>query len=100
MSAPPAFDGRIHDVAAQKVKADFELIATILYYIDTFPDRCHHPKEDEFLFKRLRNRTDKANSVLDELQRQHVSGAGLMLGLEQAFVHWQAGAPQGLRPFS
>ena len=90
----------VHDVAANKAEADFALIATMLYYIDVFPDRCHHPKEDEHLFKRLRSRTTKANTVLDELQRQHVSGARMIACLEQTFVHWQAGAPHGLRPFS
>ena len=90
----------LHDVAANKAEADFPLIATMLYYIDTFPDRCHHPKEDEYLFKRLRNRTATANAVLDELQSQHVIAAKMSACLEQTFVHWQAGAPQGLRPFS
>ncbi len=89
----------LRDVTAHTAEADFELIATMLYYIDTFPDRCHHPKEDEYLFKRLRSRTTKANNVLDELQSQHVSGAKMMTCLEQTFVHWQGGAPHGLRPF-
>ena len=90
----------LRDVTAHKSEADFELIATMLYYIDTFPDRCHHPKEDEHLFKRLRSRTTQANTVLDELQSQHVSGAKMMICLQQTFVHWQGGAPHGLRPFS
>ena len=45
----------VRDVAACKANADFEVIAVMLYYIDTFPDRCHHPKEDEHLFRRLRD---------------------------------------------
>ena len=90
----------LRDVTAHKAEADFELIATMLYYIDTFPDRCHHPKEDEHLFKRLRSRTAQANAVLDELQSQHVTGAKMMTCLEQTFVHWQGGAPHALRSFS
>ena len=87
-------------MTAHRLEADFKLIATILYYIDTFPDRCHHPKEDEYLFKRLRSRTANANALLDELQSQHVTGARMLTDLALAFVHWQGGAPNGLRPFS
>ena len=90
----------VRDVAACKANADFEVIAVMLYYIDTFPDRCHHPKEDEHLFRRLRGRAPRAHAVLDELQVQHVDGAGMLVSLEQVFVHWQAGAPQGLRSFA
>ena len=90
----------LHDVANHKSEADFALIATMLYYIDSFTDRCHHPKEDEHLFKRLRNRTNAANAVLDELQEQHANGARSMNCLVQTFVQWQGGAPHGLRPFS
>lgn len=90
----------LREVTAQKAAADFELVATMLYYIGEFPDRCHHPKEDQHLFKRLRRRTALANTVLADLENQHVMAAGMLSSLEQAFVHWQAGAPQGLRPFA
>src|SRR3954462_14323904 len=90
----------LRDVANHKSGPDFAMIATMLYYIDSFTDRCHHPKEDEHLFKRLRSRTKRANALLDELQEQHASGARSMNCLIQTFVHWQGGAPHGLRPFS
>jgi hemerythrin-like domain-containing protein len=89
----------LHDVGAHKADADFKLVATMLYYIDTFPDCCHHPKEDEYLFKRLRSRTTIANALLDQLQDQHVIFARMMAGLGQTFMHWQGGAPNGLQPF-
>ncbi len=31
----------------------------------------HHPKEDDYLFRRLRKRTSSVDAELDELQRQH-----------------------------
>lgn len=90
----------LEEAAARRIEVDFKLIANMLYYIDTFQDRCHHPKEEEHLFKRLRGRTDKANALLDELQSQHLTGARMMTCLERAFVHWQGGATNGLVPFS
>ncbi len=86
--------------AVQRLEVDFKLIANMLYYIDSFADLCHHPKEEEHLFKRLRGRTNKADALLDELEGQHLTGARMMICLEQAFVHWQGGATNGLAPFS
>ena len=36
-----------------------------------FPLELHHPKEDEHLFRRLRERTTSCDAELDELERQH-----------------------------
>ena len=47
----------------------------MVFYIEQFPERLHHPKEDAHLFKRLRARTDECNALLDELEQQHVAGA-------------------------
>jgi hemerythrin-like domain-containing protein len=45
------------EVHAQRMKVDFPLLWSMVYYIDAFPDRLHHPKEDEWLFRLLRQRT-------------------------------------------
>jgi len=47
-------------------KPDLDLLFSIVYYIRVFPDRYHHPKEDEYLFKRVRQRTHEADQVLGE----------------------------------
>ena len=44
-------------VAAGQAAADFGLLSAALYYMNDFPERCHHPKEEEYLFKCLRMRT-------------------------------------------
>lgn len=90
----------VRELTDQYTSADFPLIACMLYYIDSFTERCHHPKEDEHLFARLRSRTNQADAVLDELQRQHVTSAKLMTYLEQTFVFYQGGAPDGLKRFA
>jgi hemerythrin-like domain-containing protein len=90
----------LRDVNAHKADADFSLIATMLYYIEAFPDSCHHPKEEEHLFKRLRARTHVANDVLDRLQEQHIVFSTMIVSVGQAFVHWQGGAPNGIQPLS
>jgi hemerythrin-like domain-containing protein len=91
--------GLLTKVAAGHAVADFGLLATALYYIDDFPEYCHHPKEDEYLFKRLRLRTREFDAVLERLQTEHARSAIAVSGLHRALVHYQGGAPEGLRLF-
>jgi nucleotide-binding universal stress UspA family protein/hemerythrin-like domain-containing protein len=52
-------------------RPDPALLQAIIRYIKDFPLTLHHPKEDEYLFRRLRERTSAVNADLDELERQH-----------------------------
>lgn len=51
--------------------ADPVLMRAIVRYVQQFPVRLHHPKEEQYLFKCLRERTSSCDGELDELQRQH-----------------------------
>ncbi len=62
------------DAEKRPVELDEELCAMILDYIDRFPNRFHHPKEDQYLFKALRQRSPDARDLLDELQSEHARG--------------------------
>jgi hemerythrin-like domain-containing protein len=79
---------------------DFKLLWAMLYYIEAFPDRLHHPKEEAYLFAKLRQRTREADDVLEELQRQHREDSQHLMALEQALGHWEAEAPGGLEAFA
>ena len=87
------------DIAARRSERDFALLAAALYYIDDFPERFHHPKEDNHLFKALRRRTTQFDAVLDELQAEHIRSAQMTAYLQRAFVHYQGGAPDGFELF-
>jgi hemerythrin-like domain-containing protein len=87
------------DVAAQHAEPEFALFSAALCYLSDFPERCHHPKEDEYLFDALRRRTTDFDALLDELQAEHIRGAQMLEQLQCALVHYQGGAPDGLRQF-
>jgi hemerythrin-like domain-containing protein len=53
---------------------DFQLLHAMLFYIDEFPERLHHPKESGLLFPLLRLRSDEASAVLDHLDQDHEQG--------------------------
>lgn len=55
---------------------DQALLRAMLFYVEQFPQRLHHPKEEQHLFVRLRQRTTECDALLAELHRQHATGAG------------------------
>jgi hemerythrin-like domain-containing protein len=74
---------------------NFELFGAMIYYIDAFPERFHHPKEDEFLFPALRARHADAAPLIDKLESEHAAGAEKVRSLEQALARYaNGGAPE------
>lgn len=80
-------------VEAGHGEPEFALFAAALYYIDVFQERCHHPKEDECIFRRLRAATSEFDDLISVLQAQHASSARAVADLYRQLVHYQAGAP-------
>jgi hemerythrin-like domain-containing protein len=87
------------DIEKQYAEPDFALFAAALYYIEDFPERCHHPKEDEYLFNALRRRTAEFNATLDELQADHIRSGRMVTYMERSLVRFQAGVADGLARF-
>lgn len=61
----------------------------MLYYIREYPEQVHHPKEDRYLFARLRARTDDFDDVLAELEAQHAEGDARVRDLEHALTRYE-----------
>jgi branched-chain amino acid transport system ATP-binding protein len=59
-----------------EVPASAATVVSLLDYIDSFVDRVHHPKEDEYLFRALRRRDAAGAAELDRLEREHRDGPG------------------------
>jgi nucleotide-binding universal stress UspA family protein/hemerythrin-like domain-containing protein len=70
---------------------DRALMSAILRYIETFPVALHHPKEDEYLFRRLRERTAEVDVELTELERQHSRDRELVADLAEMLEREAAG---------
>jgi nucleotide-binding universal stress UspA family protein/hemerythrin-like domain-containing protein len=60
---------------------DAALMRAIVRYLQAFPVALHHPKEDEYLFRLLRERTAEFDAELDELERQHARDRQLVADL-------------------
>lgn len=68
---------------------DFKVLRAMLHYIDTFPERLHHPKEDRYLFAKVILRYPEGSSIISGLEAQHVHGAQLVRELERALLAWE-----------
>ncbi|SRR5713226_5400327 len=68
---------------------DFRLLHAMLDYIVAFPQKLHHPKEDQYLFKAIRERSANAAQLLDELEAEHVRGDDLIRSLQHALIGYE-----------
>jgi hemerythrin-like domain-containing protein len=79
------------EIRERGMKPPFDVLGAMVYYIDAFPERFHHPKEDEYLFKLLRARYPEACPLVDQLQGEHRMGAEKIRALEQTLARYQQG---------
>ena len=79
----------VAEVAAGRIVADQALLAALFHYIEAFPERLHHPKEDEHLFARLRIRRPDLAPLLDGLAREHVVGRERFDDLKALWQRWR-----------
>jgi len=86
-------------VEEAKLRPDFRVLRAMLRYIDEFPEKQHHPKEDRYLFARLLARLPSAQALIDELQGEHVQGVHRMRELERSLLFLEDRWPQGAREF-
>jgi len=89
---------QVTEAAAGTVPADFPLYGAMLDYLQAFPETLHHPKEDQYLFRRLRERCPQSKDLLDELEAQHVSGAKALANLRVALT--EAAHSGDIQPFA
>ena len=88
------------EVARGTLTPDYKLAWSILYYIEEFPERLHHPKEDQVLFPRLRAHDPQLDTVLDALERQHANGRPYLDALKTWLGRMEAESPGAAEEFT
>jgi hemerythrin-like domain-containing protein len=89
-----------HIARDRSVRPDFSVFRAMIYYIDTFPERLHHPKEDTVLFPRVAARSQDAAALLQKLHDEHVRGGELIRELERAVATFEIAWPEGASQFA
>lgn len=69
------------------------LLFALLDYIVAYPDRWHHPKEDQYLFAAVKRRTHEADALIAALEREHQQGIPMIEDLKRLLLAIKEGAP-------
>ena len=90
----------VRETREKNTPPDFPLLHAMLHYIREFAEKLHHPKEDAYLFRMLRERTVEFNDTLDELQRQHAHGHEAIRDLAQTLADYETDPATGFPAFA
>lgn len=69
---------------------DLALLRSMLNYIEAFPDKLHHPKEDLYLYRILRERDPNVTATLDVLEEEHRKEPEWLHALRAALEAYEA----------
>ncbi len=89
----------VDGIAAGRFEPDFKLLSAMLDYVSEMPEKLHHPKEEAFLHRRLREKCPEAVPALDRLVDDHRHSPDAVRGLAEALVHYQARDAEGFPRF-
>lgn len=67
----------------------FDVVRAMLFYIDAFPEKNHHPKESNLLFPRLARAAPHLMPTIEQLERDHMSGEMRVRELMHLLMAWE-----------
>ena len=90
----------VREIHAGRMQPDFALLRSMVYYIDVYPERMHHPKEEVYLFAPLAARTHAADADLAILRAEHENGTRLIRDLGHALLCYEHEKKAGFAVFA
>lgn len=81
-------------------KVEPRVFRAMLYYLDTFTERMHHPKEDRYLFAPLRRLGAGPDALIAELEREHAEGDAALRRVEQCLIRYEEGGDREFSEFA
>ena len=76
----------------------FPALRAMVRFIDEFPEKLHHPKEEELLARLLAG-APESRALVEALRQEHARGGELIRDLERALIFFEDRAPGGAREF-
>ena len=67
----------------------FDVLRAMLFYIDEFPERLHHPKESELLFPRVAALVPETAELIARLDKDHDRGEANVRELQHLLMAWE-----------
>ena len=67
----------------------FDVLRAMLFYIDEFPERLHHPKETELLFPKVLQVAPQVAPAIERLEKDHQHGESAVRELQHLLLAWE-----------
>ena len=67
----------------------FNVLRAMLFYIDEFPERLHHPKESNLLFPKVVRVVPQTMDVVQRLEQDHARGEAAVRELQHYLLAWE-----------
>lgn len=80
-------------------KPDAQLFELILDYIEQYIERVHQPKEEEFLYRAVLDRTSEGRDMIAQFQREHAASPEIVAKLRAQLKSLMQHYPQGAAEF-
>jgi hemerythrin-like domain-containing protein len=90
----------VRRIREREAKIDPKVFRAMLYYLDVFTERMHHPKEDRFLFDPLRRCGAGPDALIAELERDHAQGEASLRRVEQCLIRYEEGGDREFPEFA
>ena len=70
-------------------EAFFDVLRAMLFYIDEFPERQHHPKESNLLFPKVARVAPDTLATIEHLESDHHNGEHRVRALQHQLIAWE-----------
>ena len=67
----------------------FDVLRAMLFYVDEFPERLHHPKESTLLFPRVAQLVPQTQETIRQLDNDHARGEASVRNLQHLLLAWE-----------
>nr|WP_315473770.1 hemerythrin domain-containing protein [uncultured Rhodoferax sp.] len=67
----------------------FDVLRAMLFYIDEFPERLHHPKESDLLFPRVVRLAPQTMGAVTQLEKDHAHSEAAVRELQHLLLAWE-----------
>jgi hemerythrin-like domain-containing protein len=67
----------------------FDVLRAMLFYIDEYPERLHHPKESNLLFPKVVKASPQVLGAIDRLERDHMYSEKAARELQHQLLAWE-----------
>ncbi len=67
----------------------FDVLRAMLFYIDEFPERRHHPKESNLLFPKVVRLVPSLLPTVERLEQDHINGESRVRSLQHDLLAWE-----------